>query len=109
MTGTSVAVIGFFRNKAELASPWQRIVAPILGTLALGTITGVTIYNSDSVLGTQKDSPLVWILPGIVLVAAIIGLIWGLMLRGLRPEIYAGIGRGAAEPREVDEAVPAIV
>jgi amino acid transporter len=110
MTGTSVAVIGFFRGRSNLASVWQRLVAPILGTLALGTITGITIYNSDSVLGTQKDSPLVWILPGIVVVAAIIGLIWGLSLRGLRPEIYAGIGRGAAEPRgDASEPVPAIV
>jgi amino acid transporter len=110
MTGTSVAVIGFFRDKPAMASSWQRIVAPILGTLALAAITAITIYNSDAVLGTQKNSPLVWILPGLVLVAGIIGLLWGLLLRSMRPEIYAGIGRGAAEPRDdAAEPVPAIV
>jgi peptidoglycan/LPS O-acetylase OafA/YrhL len=110
MTGTSLAVLGFFSGKNNLASSWQRIVAPILGTLVLAAITGITIYNSDSVLGTAKDSPLVWILPGIVLIAAVVGLIWGLLLRRMRPEIYAGIGRGAAEPLDnPSEAVPAIV
>jgi amino acid transporter len=110
MTGTSVAVIGFFSRKPDLANVWQRIVAPILGTIALAAITGVTIYNSDSVLGTDKESPLRWILPGIVVVAAVIGLAWGLAIRWLRPEIYEGIGRGATEPKaDTSERVPVIV
>jgi amino acid transporter len=110
MTGTSLAVLGFFNGTQALANTWQRTIAPTLGTIVLATITAITIYNSDSVLGTRKDSPLVWILPGIVGVAAVVGLAWGLALRSLRPDIYAGIGKGAVEPSEdADEAVPVIV
>ena len=54
-------------------------------------------------LGAEKSSPLIWILPGIVLVAAVLGLLWGAMLRGMKPEIYAGIGRGAVEPTATPE------
>jgi amino acid transporter len=103
MTGTSMAVIGFFAGRQTTESAWQRIIAPVLGTLALATVTGLTVYNSDSVLGTEKSSPLVWILPGIIGAAAVIGLLWGLVLRALRPDVYAGIGRGAVEPRELPE------
>ncbi len=103
MTGTSLAVLGFFRGRHLAESAWQRIVAPVLGTLALAAITGITIWNSDSVLGAEKSSPLIWILPGIVLVAAVLGLLWGAVLRGAKPEIYAGIGRGAAEPTATPE------
>jgi amino acid transporter len=105
MFGTSFAVIGFFRKRGPtLEGAWQRVVAPILAILALGAIISITVYNSDAVLGTAKNSMLVYVLPGIVGVAAVIGLLWGVILRSARPAVYEGIGRGVKE--EDDEAQP---
>ncbi|HEX6501392.1 MAG TPA: APC family permease [Micromonosporaceae bacterium] len=108
MVGTSVAVIGFFHGRDVPETAWQRTVAPLLGAFVLAVITGVTMYNSDSVLGTAKGSALTWILPGIVVVAALAGLLWGMVLRSRRPEVYTGIGRGLAQS-PIAEATAAAV
>jgi len=100
MTGTSCAVIGFFRRRPTGETRWQRAVAPGLGAAALASVTTVTIIYAGDVLGpTAADHPsLRWILPGIVLLAAVAGAGWSQYLRTHRPEVYAGVGRGAVEP-----------
>jgi amino acid transporter len=100
MLGTSLAVIGFFRRPERARGPegaWQRVVAPTLAALALGLITYVTVTNASSVLGTEKSSPLVWILPGMVFAAAVVGVLWAMVLRATNPRSYQTIGqRGVA-------------
>jgi amino acid transporter len=100
MFGTSVAVIGFFRRPERSRGPegpWQRVAAPLLAILALGAIGFVTVTNASSVLGTEKSSPLVWILPGTVFAAAVAGSVWALVLRASDPRSYRAIGqRGVA-------------
>jgi amino acid transporter len=105
MIGTSAAVIGFFRRRPRAEeNAWQRMISPILAIIALGAITWVTVQNSSSVLGAEKNSPLVWILPASVFVAAALGVLWGVILKKTRPEVYAGVGRagdlGAEELHE---------
>jgi amino acid transporter len=97
MIGTSVAVIGFFSSRETDENAWQRLIAPILGTLALGVIEYYVITEAASLLGQSAvDYPsLKWILPGLIGIAAVLGLIWGLILRSAKPDIYEGIGRGA--------------
>src|SRR5262249_19329410 len=75
-------------------SPWRRLVAPGLAALALFAIGTVTVTNARAVLGTARGSAFIYVLPGVVAVAAIGGLAWGLVLRATRPEIYAMIGQG---------------
>lgn len=108
MVGTSVAVIGFFHGRDVPETLWQRVVAPLLGAFVLAVITGVTMYNSDSVLGTAKASSLAWILPGIPVAAAVVGLAWGTVLRSRRPEVYHGIGCGLARPVVEEATAPAL-
>jgi amino acid transporter len=101
MFGTSVAVIGFFRRADRSGGPegpWQRLVAPLLATVALGAIGFVTVTNADSVLGTEKSSPLVWILPGMVFAAAAVGVLWAVVLRATRPRSYQTIGQRGVTP-----------
>src|SRR4029450_5775958 len=76
---------------------WQRLIAPALGTLALGTIEYYVITESASLLGPSAvtNPSLKWILPGLVGAAGVLGLLWGLVLRSTKPDIYEGIGRGA--------------
>jgi amino acid transporter len=99
---TSFAVIRFFRNGGgRNEGPWQRIVAPTLGAGAGVLVLGATVVNISSLLGVETGSPLTWILPGIVGLAVVSGLVWGLVLRQSRPEIYRGIGHGRPHPLAV--------
>ena len=107
MLATSLAVIGFFRRQpSPTEGVWQRVVAPTIAALLLLTILGVTVFNSAAVLGADKSSPLVWILPGIPVLAAVLGLLWGLVLRKARPEVYAGIGLAGDTVADGAEPIP---
>jgi hypothetical protein len=101
MFGTSAAVIGFFRRNPDApASAWQRVIAPVLACLLLGAMVIILLVNFDSLLGTDPTSPLRWILPALVLVAALAGAVWALVLRATRPAVYAGIGNVALSPAD---------
>jgi amino acid transporter len=98
MLGTSVAVIGFFNGRVGGPETlWQRLIAPALAVIALGGILVVTAANSDSVLGAESGSALTYVLPGTVAAAAVIGLVWGYVIKSGRPAVYDGIGRGGIQ------------
>ena len=92
MAGTSAAVVGFFRARPGGGSVWQRAIAPTLATLALVALVVLIIGNFDSLIGADPNSPLRWILPGLVLLAAVVGALWALRLKSTRPDVYAAIG-----------------
>jgi amino acid transporter len=93
MAAVSVSVIGFFRKRQHEETPWRHTVAPALATAFLLVIFVLIIWNFDVLLGTAGDSPLRWILPGILVLAGIAGFARAAVLRGRRPEVYAGIGK----------------
>jgi amino acid transporter len=105
MAGTSAAVVGFFRSRPTGASLWQRAVAPTLATLALVALVVLLIGNFDALLGTDPTSPLRWILPGLVLLAAVAGGLWAVGLRSSRPDVYAAIGTTGGSLDDDEEAV----
>jgi amino acid transporter len=96
LIGTSLAVVGYFSRHASPETAWHRYVAPLLATVALLIISVVTAVNADSVLGTVRGSALTYILPGSIGAAAVVGLIWGYLIKFLRPGVYHGIGTGRA-------------
>jgi len=96
MIGTSLSVLGYFRGRDTAESPWQRIIAPALASIALIAITATIIVNADSVLGAEKGSALTYVLPGIVGAALVIGLVWGCVIKFRNPSVYSGIGEGGA-------------
>lgn len=96
LIGTSLSVVGYFSRLSSPETAWQRVVAPTLATLSLTVIAAVTVANADSVLGTVKGSVLTYVLPGIIGVAALAGLSWGLVIKATRPAVYRGIGIGGA-------------
>ena len=102
MVGASLAVIGFFRRNPQAAeTAWRRRIAPALGALMLAVVLGITVYNSGSVLGTQTFSAVIIVLPGIVALAAVVGVLWGMVLRESRPTVYQAIGAGQTKPLAV--------
>ena len=54
----------------------------------------LALTNFDALVGTTPGDPLHWILPGLIVAAAVIGLVYGLVLKRTRPDVYAMVGRG---------------
>jgi amino acid transporter len=102
LVGTSLAVIGYFRrNPQATETMWRRQVAPVLGAIALTLVLGVTVWNSGSILGTASFSALTIVLPAIIALAAVVGVVWGMVLRESRPAVYEAIGAGQTKPLAV--------
>lgn len=101
-TCTSVAVIGYFRRnprEAAMETPWRRVFAPLLGSVLLAIVLVITVANIQSVLGSSSVA-LTIMIPGIVVIAAIVGVVWGSILKRKNPMVYQLIGAGAANPLE---------
>jgi amino acid transporter len=97
MTATSIAVLAYFARRGNRAdvSVGRRVVAPVLATLALGAVLWVTLDQMAILLGVDPASPLRWQLPAIFAVAAVLGVVWALILKARRPQVYGVIGLGA--------------
>ena len=102
MLGTSISVIGYFMRRPTEESAWQRFIAPALATVGLGVILWFTLANFGVLLGTNQPSYLRWLLPILLGCSVTAGLVWGAVLKRIRPRSYGLIGRGALSP--VDEA-----
>ena len=93
MALASFAVVAFFGRHRDLDSNVLRTtVAPIVGGVAM---TAVAIYAASQfgLLIGNPESPLRWILPALIFVAAIAGIIAAVSLRTRSPELYAQMGR----------------
>jgi hypothetical protein len=69
----------------------------------LAVIFMVTFLNLGSLLGPDAGPVLTWSIPGVVLLALVVGLVWGRVLQTTRPETYRNIGVGEQEPLAVLE------
>jgi len=102
LVAASWAALRYFRaGGGTNEGVWTRRIAPTLGVLAGVAVLGIMVGNVESLLGVPPRSALTFVLPGIVVLAAIMGLGWGLSLRRRRPEVYEGIGRGRPHPLAV--------
>jgi amino acid transporter len=86
----------------ERVPPMSRVVAPLLGLAGGLFVLGEMIYNLDALLGSKGATH--WVIPIVVLVVAVIGLVWGLYLRGAHPQIYREIGHGVPAAASVVDA-----
>ncbi|WP_431781335.1 APC family permease [Streptomyces chumphonensis] len=94
MATTSVAVIAFFVRRGAVAVQGARLACAGLAALALTVIFGYAVADFEVLLGTDPDSALRWVLPGVIGAAALAGVVVGLVLRSARPATYARIGLG---------------
>ncbi|MFJ8577884.1 APC family permease [Micromonospora sp. NPDC093277] len=97
MTLTSAAVFGFFRGRPGPETVWQRVLAPVLGTILLSAVLVVLLINFDALLDPETPAYLRWVLPAIPVLAGAVGLVWGFVLKSVRPQTYARIGRVAED------------
>jgi amino acid transporter len=94
LLATALAALLHLNRVPNGEGTWGRFIAPILSTVALGTLGYLAFWNIPSLLGVPPDSALVWSAPAALAVVAGIGLLHGVALRGRRPVDYAGVGQG---------------
>ncbi|MFA3836364.1 APC family permease [Streptomyces aureus] len=94
MAAASLAVIVFFVRRGAAGAQIWRLVASGIAGIALLVIAFYTVKDFDVLVGSGPGSSLNWVLPGIIALAAVIGLVHGVVLRGRNPEAHAGIGLG---------------
>ncbi|WP_460774692.1 APC family permease [Microbacterium sp. GXF7504] len=95
MVLASVAVIGYFARNRHGVGAGSRLVAPIVATVALGTVWVLILVNWDVLLGQAESTPTTFILPAVLLVPSALAVLWALWLRSARPDVYRRIGHGA--------------
>jgi amino acid transporter len=95
LIGTSLSVLNFFRRDHRDESIWSRVLAPVLATATLGYIMWYVVDGFANLLGVGSHDPVRWIMPGLYLAVAVIGVLWALTLKGAKPDVYDGIGLGA--------------
>jgi amino acid transporter len=93
MIATSVAVVHYFRSRPEGETKLQTRYAPIAATGVLSAITVVAVVNAGAMLGTTETTAIAYVLPGVVVLAALAGYVNGLRIKHTRPGTYALIGK----------------
>jgi hypothetical protein len=94
ITLTSVAVIGFFLRGSHGESAWRRFIAPVIATALLLVISYLAVTNLSTLFGVEPNTGPALIMPIVALVVLVLGVIWALVLRRSKPEVYSGIGLG---------------
>lgn len=94
MALTSVAVVAYLRrHRGLIEANWGHEVAGVVAALALAVVFVLAVSRFDALLGSAPGDPLRWILPGLIVLAAVIGLVYGVILKSTRPQVYVGIGQ----------------
>ncbi|MCB1274122.1 MAG: APC family permease [Leucobacter sp.] len=93
MAVIAAAVIGFFRRDNHGLGAWTTMIAPVISGLLLAWVFIMIIANFHVMMG-EDPSPSTYILPVIVILAGIIGIVWGSVLKSKKPDVYARIGHG---------------
>ncbi|MBD0738906.1 APC family permease [Streptomyces sp. CBMA29] len=94
MATAAIAVIAFFVKRGAAGVQAWRLVTSAVAALGLLTIAVYSVKDFSVLLGANPGHGLRWLLPGIIALAAAIGLVYGLILRAKRPEVHARIGQG---------------
>ena len=94
LIAASLAALLFLNRAPDGENAWRRFVAPGLATVAFGTLGYLALVDFAELLGVRDGDPLTWIVPGVFGAAVLLGLCYALILRKIRPIVYAGIGLG---------------
>jgi amino acid transporter len=99
MWSASAAVVAFFIRHRGRENAWRAVIAPAIAFLLLTGVLAATVIGLGDMLQVAPDSPLRWLIPPGYAAVALLGVGWGLITRLTRPQVYAGIGRGAGGNR----------
>jgi amino acid transporter len=106
MWSASAAVIAFFVRHRRRENVWRARIAPVIAFLLLSIILAATVIGLGDLLQVEDGSIFHWVFSVAYLIFAVIGVIWALVMRVARPEVYAAIGRGADGRTVMDIPAP---
>ncbi|MBM9507551.1 APC family permease [Actinacidiphila acididurans] len=106
MAAASIAVIAFFVKRGAARVQAWRLATSGLAAAALLAIAFYAVKDFRVLLGADPGHGLRWILPGIIGLALLIGLVYGLVLHSKNPAAHARIGLGN-EAFQLDKAATA--
>lgn len=92
---TSIAVVAFFLRRPSDENVWRRLIAPAIASVVLAAAVWQAVVSFSNLLGVAPEDPLSWIIPSIFPAVAILGILWALILKVSKPEVYQAIGLGA--------------
>ena len=89
----SIAVIAYFNKVGRngMGDVWKTMVAPIIGVIAQAAVIWLLIENLTFLAGS--DILVVQLIPLYVIVLAVIGFVYALILKSSSPARYATIGQ----------------
>ncbi len=88
---TSVATIGYFKKHPGNVPGFVKTVAPAISAVGLAIVAILIMFNFDVMIESDGFSPLVVIIPGVIVGSGVAGLAWGSFLQRRRPEIYHAV------------------
>jgi amino acid transporter len=106
MAVSSIAIIVFFIKRGAAGVQGWRLVTSAIAAVALLVIAFYAVKDFKVLLGVDPGYGLRWLLPGIIGIAALLGLIYGAVLRVRNPAAHARIGQGN-EAFQLDKAASA--
>jgi amino acid transporter len=106
LIATSVAVMFFFVRGRRGETAWHTVIAPVLALLGVSGSLLLVLKNFAGLIGVQETSWARWGLPAAYLVAALLGIAYGLWLKSARPRVHASVGMGAKTEDALHPGVP---
>lgn len=85
---TYLAVFAYFRRTPHGQSVLVRVVTPLVAAAGLTVIFAMILWNFPVLIDSDGMSPLVFIMPGVILASGLAGLVRGEYLRRVRPEVF---------------------
>jgi amino acid transporter len=104
LVATSVGAYRWFRRGGGgRENAWTRVGAPRIGAAVGTAVLATMLVRFGALLGVKAGSPLTLVLPGLVVAAALAGLLWAAHLRARHPLVWLRIGRGRPHPLAVPD------
>jgi amino acid transporter len=95
VTLTAPAIIAFFARDKRGESIIARVIAPAIAFVVLVAVVYFAVDGFSNLLGVAPDAPVAWIIPAAFPAVGILGVIYALILKATRPDVYQAIGLGA--------------
>ncbi|MBX6751800.1 MAG: APC family permease [Micromonosporaceae bacterium] len=95
VTLTALSILFFFRKDHRGESVLARVIAPVVSFVLMAMIVYFAVDGFNDLLGVEEGAPVSWIIPALYPVVCLLGVIYALILKATRPEVYQSIGLGA--------------
>lgn len=94
VTGTTLAIIWFFARDARGENIWRRLIAPLVTAVVLVPVSVVAVQSLPVQYNVAAGTGPALIVPIALAVIFSGGILYGLILKFVNPDVYQGIGRG---------------